>query len=148
MMISSVLSSLPPQNLPLKTTTHTPLSLRRQKAALRIPSSLSQIQFNSKHGSSCYGAGIGHRIGFSGAKPGFRLRAAAAAAADGEGERKRSEEEEKILEELRGEGTAPDRFKLSPEDIPSSPPLRWPWFVGIYLSLSLGMFFSLRLNLN
>lgn len=56
------------------------------------------------------------------------------------GEIKMSEEEK--LEELRGKSTMPDRFRHLTKDAPS-PPLRWPWFVGLSLSLSLRLALSL-----
>ncbi|KAL2938030.1 Ribosomal RNA small subunit methyltransferase A [Bienertia sinuspersici] len=37
------------------------------------------------------------------------------------------------LEELRGQSTMPDRFKYLTKEAPS-PPLRWPWLIGFFLS--------------
>ena len=58
----------------------------------------------------------------------------------GERSGEENDEEDKELQELRKSSTLPARFRHLTKEVPE-PPLRWPWFVG--LSLSLSLFLSL-----
>ena len=62
----------------------------------------------------------------------------------GLGERKsggEKDEEDKEWKESRENSSLPGRFKPLTKEAPE-PPVRWPWFVGLSLSLSWSLLFS------
>ena len=134
MTISTVCS--PPRwrcchHLPPRITTRAPQRLRSKNTTQPL------LQFSGPRLLKHEALGFARGLGFCASKLGFCVEAENGV---GLGERsgEENDEEDKELQELRKSSTLPARFRHLTKEVPE-PPLRWPWFVGLSLSLSLSV---------